>query len=197
MPFEVQIRTEEMHRECEYGVAAHWRYKEGLFVQEDFDDKLSWIRQVLEWQEDLETAAPLVDILKGDVFSDQVFVFSPKGDVVDLPAGATPLDFAYRIHTEVGHHCIGAKVNGRLVSLEYELQNGDRVEILTSKGSRDPVATGSRSFGPVTPATRSGSGSSVRSAPKTRTTAGSFSITSFGVSAIAVWPGSIKRRSNE
>ena len=138
MPFEVQIRTEEMHSECEYGVAAHWRYKEGLFVQEDFDDKLSWIRQVLEWQEDLETAAPLVDILKGDIFSDQVFVFSPKGDVVDLPAGATPLDFAYRIHTEVGHHCIGAKVNGRLVSLEYELRNGDRVEILTSKGSRGP-----------------------------------------------------------
>ena len=109
MPFEVQIRTEEMHHESEYGVAAHWRYKEGRFVQEDFDEKLSWIRQVLEWQEDLETAAPLVDILKGDIFSDQVFVFSPKGDVVDLPAGATPLDFAYRIHTEVGHRCIGAE----------------------------------------------------------------------------------------
>ncbi len=138
MPFEVQIRTEEMHHESEYGVAAHWRYKEGRFVQEDFDEKLSWIRQVLEWQEDLETAAPLVDILKGDIFSDQVFVFSPKGDVVDLPAGATPLDFAYRIHTEVGHRCIGAKVNQRLVPLEYELRNGDRVEILTSKGGHGP-----------------------------------------------------------
>jgi GTP pyrophosphokinase len=138
MPFEVQIRTEEMHRESEYGVAAHWRYKEGHLVQEDFDEKLSWIRQVLEWQEDLETAAPLVDILKGEIFSDQVFVFSPKGDVIDLPTGATPLDFAYRIHTEVGHHCIGAKVNERLVPLEYELRNGDRVQILTSKGSRGP-----------------------------------------------------------
>ncbi len=138
VPFEVQIRTEDMHHESEYGVAAHWRYKEGQLDQEDFDSKLAWIRQVLEWQEDLETAAPLVDMLKGDIFSDQVFVFTPKGEVLDLPAGATPLDFAYRIHTEVGHHCIGAKVNGRLVSLDDELRNGDRVEILTSKGSRGP-----------------------------------------------------------
>ncbi len=148
--FEVQIRTELMHREAEYGVAAHWRYKEGKPDAESFDEKLAWIRQVLEWQDDLESAEPLIDILKADVFSDQLFVFTPQGDVIDLPRGSTPLDFAYRIHTEVGHHCIGAKVNGRLVPLRYELSTGDAVEIQTNKSSKGPsrdwlsiVATGS------------------------------------------------------
>mgnify|MGYP001177266173 CR=1 FL=1 len=137
-PFEVQIRTEEMHRDSEYGVASHWRYKEGRLGPEAFDEKLAWVRQVLEWQEDLDTAAPLIDILKADVFADQVFVFTPKGDVIDLPRGATPVDFAYRIHTEVGHTCIGAKIGGRLVPLRHELQNGDLVEVLTSKSSKGP-----------------------------------------------------------
>lgn len=136
--FEVQIRTEEMHREAEFGVAAHWRYKEGHLGQEDFVNKLAWVRQVLEWQEDLETAAPFVDILKADIFGDQVLVFTPQGEVIDLPRGATPLDFAYRIHTEVGHGCIGAKVNGRLVPLKRELESGDTVEILTSRSSHGP-----------------------------------------------------------
>ena len=138
MPFEVQIRTEEMHREAELGVAAHWRYKEGHLGQDDFVKKLAWVRQVLEWQEDLETAAPFIDILKADIFGDQVLVFTPQGEVIDLPRGATPLDFAYRIHTEVGHGCIGAKVNGRLVPLKRELESGDTVEIMTSKADHGP-----------------------------------------------------------
>ena len=137
-PFEVQIRTEDMHREAELGVAAHWRYKEGHLGQEDLVKKLAWVRQVLEWQEDLETAAPFVDILKADIFGDQVLVFTPQGEVIDLPRGATPLDFAYRIHTEVGHGCIGARVNGRLVPLKRELESGDTVEILTSKSGKGP-----------------------------------------------------------
>ena len=137
-PFEVQIRTEEMHWEAELGVAAHWRYKEGHLGQEDFVKKLAWVRQVLEWQEDLDTAAPFVDILKADIFGDQVLVFTPNGDVLDLPRGATPLDFAYRIHTEVGHGCIGAKVNGRLVPLKRELESGDTIEILTGKSGHGP-----------------------------------------------------------
>ena len=148
--FEVQIRTEQMHREAEYGVAAHWRYKEGRVNPESFDEKLAWIRQVLEWQDDLESAEPLIDMLKTDVFADQLFVFTPNGDVIDLPRGSTPLDFAYRIHTEVGHRCVGAQVNGRRVPLRYELSTGDTVEIQTNKASKGPsrdwlsiVATGS------------------------------------------------------
>ncbi len=148
--FEVQIRTEQMHREAEYGVAAHWRYKEGRVDPESFDEKLAWIRQVLEWQDDLESAEPLIDMLKTDVFADQLFVFTPNGDVIDLPRGSTPLDFAYRIHTEVGHRCVGAQVNGRRVPLRYELTTGDTVEIQTKKRSKGPsrdwlsiVATGS------------------------------------------------------
>ena len=119
-------------------MAAHWRYKEGHLGQEDLVKKLAWVRQVLEWQEDLETAAPFVDLLKADIFGDQVLVFTPQGEVIDLPRGATPLDFAYRIHTEVGHGCIGAKVNGRLVPLKRELESGDTVEILTSKSGKGP-----------------------------------------------------------
>lgn len=138
MPFEAQIRTEEMHREAELGVAAHWRYKEGHLGQEEFVKKLAWVRQVLEWQEDVETAAPFIDVLKADIFGDQVLVFTPKGEVIELPRGATPLDFAYRIHTEVGHSCIGAKANGRLVPLKRELESGDTIEILTSNSGHGP-----------------------------------------------------------
>ncbi len=134
-PLEVQIRTPEMHRTAEYGIAAHWRYKEGKSGEEDFEDKLSWLRQLLEWQKDLQEPHEFMEALKVDLFEDEVFVFTPKGDVINLPRGATPVDFAYYIHTEVGHECVGAKVNGKMVPLEYELENGDIVEILTSSGS--------------------------------------------------------------
>jgi GTP pyrophosphokinase len=134
-PFEIQIRTWEMHRTAEYGIAAHWRYKEGGKGDREFDKKLAWLRQLLEWQHDLRDAREFMESLKIDLFADSVFVFSPKGDVVELPAGSMPLDFAYRIHTDVGHRCTGAKVNGRIVPLDYKLKNGDILVILTSKTS--------------------------------------------------------------
>ncbi|MDU3514564.1 MAG: bifunctional (p)ppGpp synthetase/guanosine-3',5'-bis(diphosphate) 3'-pyrophosphohydrolase [Veillonella sp.] len=132
-PVEIQIRTWEMHRVSEYGVAAHWRYKEGnKSADKEFDQKVAWLRQVLEWQ-DTSNPKELVNALKLDVFSGEVFVFTPKGDVVKLPIGSVPLDFAYRVHTDVGHRCVGAKVNGKIVPLDYTLQNGDIVDIITSK----------------------------------------------------------------
>ena len=135
-PVEIQIRTWEMHRVSEYGVAAHWRYKEGnKNGDKEFDQKVAWLRQVLEWQ-DTSNPTELVNALKLDVFSGEVFVFTPKGDVVKLPIGSVPLDFAYRVHTDVGHHCVGAKVNGKIVPLDYTLQNGDIVDIITSKTGR-------------------------------------------------------------
>jgi len=137
-PLEIQIRTWEMHRTSEYGIAAHWRYKEGGGKEGDLDRKLSWLRQILDWQKDLKDAREFMEGLKIDLFDDVVFVFTPKGDVIEFPAGSTPLDFAYRVHTQVGHNCIGAMVNDKIVPLDYVLKNGDRVEILTSKQSRGP-----------------------------------------------------------
>ena len=135
-PVEIQIRTWEMHRVSEYGVAAHWRYKEGnKNGDKEFDQKVAWLRQVLEWQ-DTSNPTELVNALKLDVFSGEVFVFTPKGDVVKLPIGSVPLDFAYRVHTDVGHRCVGAKVDGKIVPLDYTLQNGDIVDIITSKTGR-------------------------------------------------------------
>jgi len=134
-PFEIQIRTWEMHRIAEYGIAAHWRYKEGRSADKDIDGKLTWLRQMLEWQQDMKDSREFMDSVRTDLFSDAVYVFSPKGDVVELPSGSVPIDFAYRVHTQVGHWCIGSKVNGRIVPLDYKLQNGDIVEILTLKGS--------------------------------------------------------------
>src|SRR5207342_3433386 len=137
-PLEIQIRTHEMHRISEVGIAAHWRYKEGSRSDREYDAKLAWLRQLMDWQREVSDATEFVESLKLDIFQDQVFVFTPKGDVKDLPAGSTPLDFAYRIHTDVGHSCIGAKVNNRLVPLDYKLKNGDIVEIVTTKGAHGP-----------------------------------------------------------
>lgn len=134
-PFEVQIRTWEMHRTAEYGIAAHWKYKDHVEGDRQFDEKLAWLRQLLEWQRDMPDAREFMESLKIDFFSDRVYVFTPKGDVVELPAGSIPVDFAYKVHTQVGHECSGAKVNGRLVSLDYKLKTGDIVEIITNKGS--------------------------------------------------------------
>jgi GTP pyrophosphokinase len=137
-PLEVQIRTQQMHDVAEAGIAAHWRYKEGSRGDRRYDEKLAWVRQLMDWQREVSDATEFVEGLKLEVFQDQVFVFTPKGDVKDLPAGATPLDFAYRIHTDVGHRTIGAKVNNRLVPLDYKLRNGDIVEIITTKAAHGP-----------------------------------------------------------
>jgi GTP pyrophosphokinase len=131
-PMEVQIRTWAMHRRAEYGVAAHWRYKEGEVGDQATDSKFAWLRQILDLQTDLRDPGEWLESLKLDLFKDQVFVFTPKGDVIDLPAGSTPVDFAYRIHTQVGHRCVGARVNGRMVPLSYVFRNGDVAEIITS-----------------------------------------------------------------
>ena len=130
---EVQIRTPEMHSKAEYGISAHWRYKEGQKRDKDFEQRVAYLRQMLEWQQDVEDAQEFVDGLKNEVFGDRVYAFTPRGDIIDLPVGATPIDFAYNIHTEVGHRCRGAKVNGRLISLDHNLATGDQVEILTAK----------------------------------------------------------------
>ncbi len=135
-PLEIQIRTEEMHRTAEYGVAAHWRYKEGLKGEDSFDERLAWLRQMLEWQTELKDPREFMEALKIDLFEEEVFVFTPKGDVISLRRGSTPIDFAYAIHTEVGNHTVGAKANGAIVPLGYELQMGDRMEILTNKSAK-------------------------------------------------------------
>ncbi|MBI4299661.1 MAG: bifunctional (p)ppGpp synthetase/guanosine-3',5'-bis(diphosphate) 3'-pyrophosphohydrolase, partial [Chloroflexi bacterium] len=137
-PLEVQIRTYEMHRVAEYGIASHWTYKEGGSKDRHFEKKVAWLRQLMEWQRELGGAEEFVESVKTDIFQDRVFVYTPKGEIKDLPAGATPLDFAYLIHTDLGHYCIGAKVNGKLVPLNTALHSGDTAEILTAKGSRGP-----------------------------------------------------------
>jgi len=137
-PLEVQIRTQEMHHIAEYGVAAHWRYKEGEKKDIHFEERIAWLRQLIEWHREFSGAEEFLESVKTDIFIDQVFVYTPKGEIKDLPRGATPLDFAYRVHTEVGHRCVGAKVNGRLVPLSYELKNGDVVVIMSAKAARGP-----------------------------------------------------------
>lgn len=132
-PLEVQIRTREMHDNAELGIAAHWRYKEGMPHDKEYERRVVWLRQLMDWMQDVDDAGEFVDTMKTDVFSDRVYAFTPRGDIIDLPAGATPLDFAYHVHTDVGHRCRGAKVNGKLVSLDYLLKTGDQVEILTTK----------------------------------------------------------------
>jgi GTP diphosphokinase / guanosine-3',5'-bis(diphosphate) 3'-diphosphatase len=137
-PLEVQIRTNEMHRISEFGVAAHWRYKAGEKKDLHYEERIGWLRQLIEWHRELSGAEEFLESVKTDIFMDQVFVYTPKGEIKDLPKGATPLDFAYRIHTDLGHRCTGAKVNGRLVPLNYQLKNGDIVEIMTTKTKRGP-----------------------------------------------------------
>ncbi len=136
-PIEVQIRTQEMHYSSEYGVAAHWRYKEGV-KQDPFEQRISGLRQLLEWHEEISGTREFLDSVRTDILRDQVFVYTPKGEIRDLPAGSTVLDFAYNIHTDLGHRCIGAKVNGKLVPLVYRLRNGDTVSIMTTKAERGP-----------------------------------------------------------
>ena len=141
-PFEVQIRTWEMHLTAESGIAAYWHYKQdGSPKDRDkkFDEKLAWLRRILEWQQDVNDGSEFMESLKTDLFEDTVFIFTPKGDVIELPKGSCPVDFAYRVHTEVGHKCTGARVNGRIVPLDYQLSNGDIVEIITSKSSLGPT----------------------------------------------------------
>jgi GTP diphosphokinase / guanosine-3',5'-bis(diphosphate) 3'-diphosphatase len=130
---EIQLRTQEMHQNAEYGIAAHWRYKEGSQRDEDYERRILWLRSLMEWRQDVEDAREFVDSMKTDVFEDRVYVFTPRGDIIDLAKGSTPIDFAYHVHTEIGHRCRGAKVNGKLVSLDHQLITGDKVEILTAK----------------------------------------------------------------
>jgi len=137
-PLEVQIRTHDMHHIAEYGLAAHWRYKEGEKQDLHFEERIAWLRQLIEWHREFVGAEEFLESVKTDIFIDQVFVYTPKGEIKDLPKGSTPLDFAYRVHTELGHRCIGTKVNGRLVPLSYELKNGDVIAIMSSKGAKGP-----------------------------------------------------------
>ena len=141
-PFEIQIRTHEMHEVAEYGIAAHWKYKEGNTSAEASSDdiKLAWLRQSIEWQQDLNDPKDFLETMKMDLFATQVFVFTPRGDVIELPAGSTPLDFAFKIHSAIGCKCVGAKVNGKMVTIDHTLQNGDIVEIVTSANSSGPSA---------------------------------------------------------
>ena len=139
-PVEIQIRTKEMHKIAEYGIAAHWKYKSGNTTnpKETVEEKLQWLRQMMEWEKDLKDPHEFMNALKEDVFNSQVYVFTPRGDVIELPAGATPIDFAYRVHTKIGNKCVGAKIDGRIVTLDYKLQNGNIVEVLTSSNSNGP-----------------------------------------------------------
>jgi len=137
-PFEIQIRTWEMHRVAEYGIAAHWRYKEGGQKDGGLDEKLYWLRQILDWQSETRDSHEFIDSLKTDLFSEEVFLFTPKGDIISMQRGATPLDFAYRIHSQIGNNCVGARINGKMVTLDTQLETGDRVEILTSASSKGP-----------------------------------------------------------
>jgi len=132
-PLEVQIRTSEMHQNAEYGIAAHWKYKEGTPRDKSYEQRITWLRKMMEWRSDVDDAQEFVESMKSDVFQDRVYIFTPRGDIIDLPGGSTPIDFAYHIHTDIGHRCRGARVNGKLVPLEYELKTGDQVEILTAK----------------------------------------------------------------
>ena len=172
-PFEIQIRTQEMHHTAEEGVAAHWKYKDDKPVRED-DQRIAWMRQLIEWSQELEEPSEFLSTLKVDLAPVEVYAFTPKGRVLELPRGATPVDFAYTVHTEVGHQCVGAKVNGQMVALRHEIVSGDVVEIMTQKGT-SPAATGSASSSRRTRAQKSSTGSMCKSARKPPKWASGFS----------------------
>jgi len=132
-PLEFQIRTPEMHQNAEYGIASHWRYKEGTKRDKSYEERINWLRNMMEWRSDVSDATEFVESMRSDVFQDRVYVFTPRGDIIDMPTGCTPLDFAYHVHTDIGHRCRGARINGKLVPLHHELKTGDQVEILTAK----------------------------------------------------------------
>jgi GTP pyrophosphokinase len=132
-PLEVQIRTPDMHQSAEYGIASHWRYKEGSKRDKSYEQRINWLRNMMEWRADVDDATEFVESMQSDVFQDRVYAFTPRGDIIDMPVGSTPLDFAYHVHTDIGHRCRGARVNGKLVPLYHELKTGDQVEILTAK----------------------------------------------------------------
>src|SRR5512142_76296 len=132
-PLEIQIRTAEMHQNAEFGIASHWRYKEGARRDKAYEQRINWLRNMMEWRSEVSDATEFVESMQSDVFQDRVYVFTPRGDIIDLPAGSTPIDFAYHVHTDIGHRCRGARVNGKLVPLYHELKTGDQVEILTAK----------------------------------------------------------------
>ncbi len=132
-PLEVQIRTPEMHQNAEFGIASHWRYKEGTKRDKFYEQRINWLRNMMEWRSDVNDATEFVESMRSDVFQDRVYVFTPRGDIIDMPAGSTPLDFAYHVHTDIGHRCRGSRINGKLVPLHHELKTGDQVEILTAK----------------------------------------------------------------
>ena len=192
-PLEVQIRTYRMHEVAEAGIAAHWRYKEGSRGDRKYDEKLAWVRNLIDWQREVTDPTEFVEGLKLDVFQDQVFVFTPKGDVKDLPRDATPLDFAYRIHTDVGHRTIGAKVNNRLVPLDYRLRNGDIVEIVTTKAAHGPCRDWLNIVRTCTRARRSAPGSSASSATRTSRRARTCSTASCDALRTRRWPGSTRK----
>lgn len=153
-----RFRTYEMHQIAEYGIAAHWKYKEGIKDERNEEEKLSWLRQTLEWNKDMDNPKQFMATLKMDLFSNQVYVFTPAGKVIELPSGSTPIDFAYKIHSDVGNKCIGAKINGKMVPIDHVLDNGNIVEIITSPNSKGPSSTGSRLPRAAMPAIRYASG---------------------------------------
>lgn len=174
-PLEVQIRTMEMHQNAEYGIAAHWRYKENKqHISGKYEQKVSAMRSLLAWSLEVDDNQELIDGMRSDSFKDRVYVITPRGDVVDLPQGSTPIDFAYQVHTDIGHRCRGAKINGKLVTLDYVLKTGDQVEILTvNRGgpSRDWLRQTSVWSNPADPGQKSNNGSSNRTVNKTLSTA--------------------------
>ena len=176
-PFEVQIRTREMHRVAEEGIAAHWKYKEGRTGVDKDDHAFSWLRQLLEWQQEVKDPHEFLNSLKLDLYPEEVYCFTPKGEVRMLPRGASPIDFAYAIHTEVGHQCVGARVNGKMVPLRYKLKNGDIVEILT-RPATSRAATGSASPSPTRPRRRSATTSTRPRSSRRSRSAGSTSSAS-------------------
>ena len=187
-PLEIQIRTREMHHMAEYGVAAHWRYKEGEKKDHQFEDRVAWLRQLIEWHRELSGAEEFLESVKTDILIDQVFVYTPKGEIKDLPRGATPLDFAYRLHTDLGHRCIGAKINGKLVGLSYKLKTAMSLKSSPLKARAAPRWTGlipiSDLLIPPTPRPRSGSGSTSVRKRKASSAANRYWIKNCAASAL-------------